>query len=355
MTASERLAGVDHEDLSVDAHSQILLVAKDELRVERVNNDIFRERVRLCILTVSLVISTACFVPMTILWVQIIGNPYWIQMFADSSYRISFWTSGLVGAHFIAEIALRLSQWRFSDFDPRMFYQITFHHVGFFVLQLIIFAATEVTISKMCLTILVAWTYEWSLFAPFWIVRFYDSAFDASCNKENRTKLTACPSYRRFVYVALPCFVVVYFVTRTMEAVVLLMLVACGCQRGVSVGDHAPGFWVVSVLVFILVGLQFHAGWLLVSLYQRRVQQFKRTRTIPKIPGPEPSDKPQQQQQQQQDESTEEGASTSEDAHGSKSLLQQSLEDHVSQEGKDSTQQQLHRIGNSSGSCRHSF
>ena len=342
LTASEPLA-VDHEDLSVDANRHVLLVAQEELRVERVNNDIFRDRVRLCILTVSLLISIACFVPMTLLWVQIIGNPYWIQMFADSSYRISFWTSGLVGAPFIAEIALRLSQWRFNNFDPRMFYQITFHHVGFFVLQLIFFAAAEVTISKMSLTILVAWTYEWSLFAPFWIVRLYDSAFDASWNKENRSKLTACPSYRRFVHVALPCFVVVYFVTRTMEAIVLLMLVACGCQRGVSVGDQAPGFWVVSVLVFLLVGLQFHAGWLLVSLYQRRVQQLKQT--TPQIPRAEPSDKP---QQQQDEESTEEGASSSEDVPGSKSLQQQSLEDQVSQESIDSTQQQKHRNWNSS-------
>jgi len=284
----------------------------------RRNDRIFFQRLRLSSLSINLTLSLVLVIPTTAIWLQFMGDPAWIQYLSESAYLIPYWTTSLVGVHFVAEIPLRLAQWRYSfdgvgsnaDTAKSIMAQLTVHHLGYFFLVLLHIHSTDVAVLKMCFTVLTSWVWEWTMFLAFFSVRCFDAAAyqlstcppppaDSRHLSITQTTVHQSQAYRRLVLFGLPLLTALYFVTRIIEAVVLAMLFGCGLQRDVPASPAGSSFWMVSVLACVLILLQLHGGFLLVSFFRQRRYGAMRS---PSLSGDQkaPTEPPQQQQQQQQ-------------------------------------------------------
>ncbi|CAB9499617.1 Prostaglandin G/H synthase 2 [Seminavis robusta] len=254
-----------------------------QLSLETNNNRIFHQRLRLCSLMINFSLSATLCIPTSFVWYSVHSDPYWIQKFGESTYVIPGWTVILVGIHFVAEIAMRLAQWRFtanttgSSSARSIFIQLTVHHLGFFAFGILYTYAADVAVFKMGFTVLTAWLWEWTMFLAFFVMRVFDATYETwrQCPGDDglcvqQTRMFQSRAYRCMVFYGLPLLTIGYFATRILEAVVLVQLFICSLQRGVPHSSAAASFWALSAIACLLVGLQLHAGLLLTGLYQRR-------------------------------------------------------------------------------------
>ena len=266
-------------ELAVDLREDAGPDAKLKLVLELHNTTILSHRIRLCSLIVSLLLCIFLVVPASIFWYQLMSDPYWFQSLGENIYNISVWTVPLVASHFLGEVALRLGHWRQNLSKPfnsssSMLVAILLHHVAYFAMTMNFVASTDIAVFKIGSTLLTFWFWEWPLFAAFLVVRIHDAIGHAeNWAVQQQDRKTPCsvtrsahPVYKVCILYGLPLLVILYFASRFLESAYIFMLVVCIIQRNVT----TAAVWVQATLAMLAIGLQYHAGYILIKFALKR-------------------------------------------------------------------------------------
>jgi hypothetical protein len=106
-------------------------------------------KLRLLVLAANSVVTLGLTIPTTWFWIQLVGNPNWIDDFSSSTYLNTVWDVALVSSAFIAEIVMRLSLVRGS---LRPMGLIVVHHIGYYYLMSAVLVTADVLVYKVAIT-----------------------------------------------------------------------------------------------------------------------------------------------------------------------------------------------------------
>lgn len=219
--------------------------------------------VRLIVLSTNFVCTACLCIPTTMFWIEIMSDVNWVQRLYDEEYRMIFWATSLCAVTGFAELLLRFST---GNSGPNTsFVMLAVHHVAVFLLIITLIASGDVAVMKVNLTLLAAWTWEWTLFLSFGGVRVLDIWRGGGQG-------IAAQCYHFFVRSILPIMTFLYFSTRAIAIVGLFQVVGCGFHRGVHMDDRVgAAFWTASILAMVAVSIQIYCGMAIPGLRLRRM------------------------------------------------------------------------------------